>query len=380
MTEFFKNPDFILTSNTRSNTRLRTPSETRIGTFSKILSFREKALIAFIFAALSALILVGPALAKSKDNEIKEEYLSHFPFLQDSGVPKLNEAPTFSLREEKKWNIPRLDGSTSLLPLYGTFVENVYPTPNALRSDNDKAADNYLYVEEVVDVSKTALAFERLLAGEVDVYFTPVYSQGMKDEADKRGLKLKVKRIAREAFVFLVNDSNPTSDISSKNLRDVYSGKIKNWSQIGGENAEILAYQRNKDSGSQIYFNKFMGSQKPMTPIENTELRGMGMVITTVADYTNGANALGYSYRFFVVNMVGEKGIKLLKVDGVEPSDDNIKSGKYPLTTSIYAISVEKDPASETPRDENARKLVDWILSPQGQSLTKEVGYVPVSG
>jgi phosphate transport system substrate-binding protein len=346
-------------------------------TFSKIFRPFAKLLSLSLVAALAMLFIAEFALAQSGDRQIEEDYFSYSPF-QNSEPRKPEEPLTFSLAEEKKWNLPRLDGSTSAIPLYAMLMEYVYPTPNNERKDKMNKADNYDSVWEVFDYSKTWPAFMNLLDGNADIFFTPSYTQKMKDTADSRGIKIKVTRIAKDAFVFIVNASNPVSNISSKKLRDIYSGKIDNWSDVGGKDAEIIAYQRNEFSGSQLYFTSFMGSQRAIAPIKSHTLQRMEGLVLTVTDYENGKNALGYTFRFFVMDMIGGKDIKLLNVDGIEPSLENIQSEKYPLAVSVYAITVEKDPEKETKRDVNAREFVKWMTSSQGQKAVKEVGYSPI--
>ena len=96
-----------------------------------------------------------------------------------------------------------------------------------------------------------------------------------------------------------------------------------------------------------------------------------GEIIELVADYRNSPGALGFSFRFFVTELIKNPNIKLLSIDGVEPSVVNIQNGSYPLITEAYAITAR-------PREGNVAKLIDFLRSPEGRRLVEASGYVPV--
>lgn len=98
---------------------------------------------------------------------------------------------------------------------------------------------------------------------------------------------------------------------------------------------------------------------------------GMGGIIHEVSKYRNYKNAIGYTFRYYSTEMVGNKEIKLLSIDGVAPTKENIRNGTYPLTSEFYAVTVGTD-------NPNVTKFVDWIVSEEGQTLVDKVGYVPV--
>ena len=96
----------------------------------------------------------------------------------------------------------------------------------------------------------------------------------------------------------------------------------------------------------------------------------MGGIINQVADYRNYSNAIGYSFRYYATGMKKNENIKLLSIDGIEPAKENIRSGSYPFTVSVYIITREdvKNPELE--------KLIEWFLGSEGQELIENVGYV----
>jgi phosphate transport system substrate-binding protein len=84
--------------------------------------------------------------------------------------------------------------------------------------------------------------------------------------ADAANFELLKEAVAREGFVFVTNPDNPVKSLTEDELRGIYAGEITNWAEVGGDNAPIYAYQRNLDSGSQTYMNRFMGETAMTTP------------------------------------------------------------------------------------------------------------------
>ena len=97
---------------------------------------------------------------------------------------------------------------------------------------------------------------------------------------------------------------------------------------------------------------------------------GMGGLIKQVADYQNHRNALGYSFRYYVQTMLSNTDVKLLKINGIEPSRENIINHTYPLADTFFAVTRK---GHET---ENTKRLIEWILSDQGQRIIEKTGYV----
>ena len=97
----------------------------------------------------------------------------------------------------------------------------------------------------------------------------------------------------------------------------------------------------------------------------------MGGMISEVAAYRNYSSAIGYSFRFYATGMSANENIKLLAIDGIEPTIENIRNGVYPFTVEVYAVTIGEN-------SENTEKLLDWILSDQGQRFIEICGYVSI--
>ncbi|WP_314261395.1 PstS family phosphate ABC transporter substrate-binding protein [Cardiobacterium hominis] len=277
------------------------------------------------------------------------------PQYADNKLAKLDAPASLTLQAP----YPTMDGSTALYPIYAAFAQAIYP----LKSGE--------YYSDYVSLSKTGEAYERLFAGEVDVIFVPAPSKAHQAKAKELGIELRLTPIGKEAFVFFVNAKNPVDGLSVAQIRQIYSGEITNWREVGGHDQRIRAFQRPENSGSQTALQKIMGDT-PLQAAPREDVAGsMGGIIDRVSDYYNFSDALGYSFLFYSTQMTAKKEIKLLDIDGITPNHANIRAGSYPFSNDFYAVTVIGR------ESEDVRKLLEWVQSPQGQELVQKTGYVP---
>ena len=116
---------------------------------------------------------------------------------------------------------------------------------------------------------------------------------------------------------------------------------------------------------------RFMGDVAIMDP-EIKEIRGMGSIIEQVADYKSKSGSIGFSFRFYVEGIIKNPDIKMIAVDGVAPTVENVKNNKYPIIAPVHAVTY----AGNT--NENVDKLLKWMLSEEGQYIIEETGYVGI--
>ena len=229
----------------------------------------------------------------------------------------------------------------------------------------------YSASEDEVRCTNTINAYESLINGDVDIIFVAKPSEGQKDLAAGKVVDLRMTPIGNEAFVFFVSAKNEVGGLSFDQLKGIYTGEITNWKTVGGSNSKIIAYQRNEDSGSQTMFLSVMKGTDIQKAPQEQEVGGMGGIIERTARYKNAKNALGFSFLYYATRMKGADGIKILSINGVEPNKETIRSRKYPFTGTFYAIT-NGEPTG------NAKLLIDWILSAQGQELIEKTGYVGI--
>jgi phosphate transport system substrate-binding protein len=205
-----------------------------------------------------------------------------------------------------------------------------------------------------------------------DAAFGLLPSDEQRKTASRKGVHYHFTPVARDAFVFCVHADNPVTNLTVAQIRDIYSGRTTSWRAVGAAlDAKLLPFQRNKNSGSQTMLERIMGDDPIMPPMEEDRLGGMGDIFRDVADYRNRRGALGFSFRYYANEMVADGRIRLLAVDGVAPTVENIRNGSYPLVATAYMVTARS-------RSANVRRVVDFMLSPEGQKLVEETGYVPV--
>ena len=269
----------------------------------------------------------------------------------------LGECPRFSLEE-----YPHVDGSTSMLPLSRALM---------MASTGVSAQEAELRISH----SKTTLSFYALVSGEADLLLVARPAQEAFDYAEDMGVELEMRPIGVDALVFLTSDKNPVDSLTQQQAVGIYTGAIANWKEVGGADAEIVAYQRNETSGSQVMMeNVVMDGQLMTDAPKEYRPSEMGALVDEVASYRNSADAIGYSVYYYVTEMYLREGVKLLAIDGVAPSNETIASGEYPYTQYNYAV-IRKDEREDSP----ARQLFDFLTTPEGKALMAAQGYVPAA-
>ena len=251
------------------------------------------------------------------------------------------------------------DGSTATLPL-GWMLYRLCTGEGQAEADKAMA------------FTKTNNSYIRLMDQEADLVIA--YEAGPGAKEDPRYRSLEIEPIGLDALVFICNTSNPVDSLTTEQIQQIYTGKITNWKEVGGEDIDIVAFQRKVNSGSQTLMENLMMKGIPMADAPK-EYRPseMGELIDGVADFSNTGNALGYSVFFYAKNMYTKPNLRFMAVDGVMPSSDTIRSGEYKYVNPFYA-AIRKD----EPKDSNARRLFDWLTAEDGQSLVEAMDYVSI--
>ena len=279
---------------------------------------------------------------------------AYLPFEEDSKIVK-TDSKTLKLTE----NLPRIDGAAALFPVYSAFVNAVYPNTTKLH-------------DGIFEYNNTPDGYRLLAEKETDIFIGVYPSDEQRAYAEENQTTFEYTPIGTEAFVFFVHKDNPITNLTTEQIKDIYSGKITNWKDVGGKNEKIAAFQRNEGSGSQSMLKRFMGD----TPITDapTEMVNdlMAGIIEQVADYKSKTNSIGLSFRYYVEGIIKNPDIKMISIDGAAPTSENIRNGSYPILTPIYAVTYKEN------QNGNVDKLLEWILSDEGQYIINETGYVGI--
>ena len=180
--------------------------------------------------------------------------------------------------------------------------------------------------------------------------------------------------IARDAIAVIVNPNNPIDKLTLQNISDIYSGKINNWKEIGGEDRPIVRLSRETNSGTHVYFLEQvlrLGDKENKTLFSTDTLlmpssEGIG------AEIRHNPNAIGYDGLGYVT-----EDMKVIAVsksdlgDFVYPSAATVNDSTYPIARDLYMYT------NGVPTGV-VKTYMDWILSPQAQPIVTELGFVPI--
>ncbi len=256
-------------------------------------------------------------------------------------------------------NFPRLNGSTSTAPL-GEAVASVL-----LGETREEVAD-------LIQFDKTTQAYRALIRGDSDLLI--VGEPGPAVYEEKGNFQWDMAPFATDGFVFLVSEDNPVDSLTIDQIRSIYTGEITNWSQVGGEDLAIIPLQRNAESGSQILMEKLVMDGLPlMAPPMSYVIQTMGGLMEAVRGLDGAPGAIGYSVYYYAEEMNMAGGLKLLEIAGIAPNPETIRSEEYPLLNPKYVVI-----SRSAPEDAPARILYHWLLSPEGQKLVAQEGYVAI--
>ena len=257
---------------------------------------------------------------------------------------------------------PRVDGSTANIPMMAQ-IRSSFLNEDIVESQNQS-----------LNVTTTDYAWRSLIEGNADLLLVYEPSAETKKIIDESKVKLKITPIGVDALVFIVNQKNKVKNLTTEQIRDIYSGKITNWKELGGDDTNIEAYQRVLNSGSQtLFLNLVMKDVEPVDAPTKYRIEGMEGLIKTLASYNNSGNALGYSVFYYAKKMYSVPGLELISVDGIMPSDETIGSGEYPFLNQYYLVIRE-----DTKEDSETMRLYNYILSEEGKEDIRKAGYIPV--
>ncbi len=230
-------------------------------------------------------------------------------------------------------------------------------------------------VADLTEFSRTTQSYRTLIYGESDLLISAEPADSIWQEKEDAGFEWEMDPFAIDGLVFVVNADNPVDSLTTEQIQKIYTGEITNWSQVGGDNVDIVPFQRNEEAGSQTAFKNLVMKDLPiMTPPTDYVVDSMMGLIEAVESYNDSPGAIGYTMYYYANDMEMADGLKILAVDGVTPSADTIRSGAYPFLNNYYVVM-----KAGLPADDPTSVLYHWILSDEGQKLVSHEGYVSVS-
>ncbi|MEG0367017.1 MAG: substrate-binding domain-containing protein [Coprobacillus sp.] len=291
----------------------------------------------------------------------------YYPYTSNNKLVTLQQPSTLIFENEE--DMPILDGAEACYPVYSAIAKATYKDIDKIESEAI-TDDRYRYSNgKIVTFTNTSIGYTRLFSGECDMFFGAKPSASQLKEAQELGVELEYTPIGKEGFVFFVNKDNPVSSLTDDQIKSIYHGDITNWKEVGGNDEEITAFQRPERSGSQsmmTYFMKDISLKEPLTYELNNAMTG---VIEEVAQYYNESGAIGYTFRYFLEGLHQEQDVKMLSINDIKATTENIKNQSYPISTYLYCVTLKSN------KKESVKKLKDYLLSEQGQYIIEKTGY-----
>ena len=247
--------------------------------------------------------------------------------------------------EESETKTVSTDGSTSMEKVIGALGES-------FMANNSGVTFTY-------NPTGSGSGITAVSEGRCDIGLS---SRALKDEEKESGLVETV--LAYDGIAIIVNNDNPVSDISLEDLAKVYTGEITNWSELGGNDAEIVLIGREAGSGTRDGFESITGTADKCQ--YRQELTSTGDVITNVSQ---NPDAIGYASLASVKDSV-----KALSVDGIEANEDTIKDGTYAIQRPFVLVTKEGVELSST-----AQSFYDFATSSEANDIIKAAGCVPAN-
>ena len=238
------------------------------------------------------------------------------------------------------------DGSTSMKSVIGALGESF---------QNANSGVTFTY-----NPTGSGSGIQAVSEGRCDIGLA---SRSLKDDEKSSGLTETV--LAYDGIAVVVSPENPVSDLTIEQIADIYTGKITNWSEVGGSDAEIVLIGREAGSGTRDGFESITGTEEACQ--YRQELTSTGDVIATVSQ---NPNAIGYASLSAV-----KESVKALSVGGVVPSEDTVKDGSYLIQRPF--VLVTKDGVTLSPA---AQAFLDYALSADAAPIIAQAGAVAANG
>ncbi len=178
-----------------------------------------------------------------------------------------------------------------------------------------------------------------------------------------KGVTLKPTIVAFDGIGVIVNAASPLSNLTKRQIEQIFTGDITDWSQVGGSPGKISIYTRNTSSGTYADF-KELAMKKRDYASASQKMAGNEQIAAEVAKNPNGIGYVGLAY-------LHSPGVKVLSIDGAQPTEDSVIAKSYPYARPTFYYT-NGEPTGE------AAKFVEFTLSDEGQQTVRKVGFVPV--
>ncbi len=214
-----------------------------------------------------------------------------------------------------------------------------------------------------VEGGGTATGVEALIKGKIDICTAsrPLRSTEARRLAESHQSLGLATLAAKDGLSIYLHPDNPVRNLTLAQVQGIFTGKITNWREVGGENDAIVALSRSPNSGTYLYFQEHV--------LEGQEYGAHVIVLPTtlaiVAEIGKNPQAIGYGGLAYGRQLVH------CNIDGVAPTEENVRKNAYPIARYLYLYTIQKPQGV-------VKLFMDWVLSQEGQRLIKEIDYIPL--
>lgn len=258
--------------------------------------------------------------------------------------------------------------------------------PEAKKSITIKGSDTIVnlgqkFAEEYMNKNKdykiqvtgggSGVGLKALVGGTTDIANA---SRKIKDKEvktiEESGAKVEKFIIAKDGVTIYLNKDNPVEELSFSQLKGIFTGKVKNWKEVGGNDKNIIVYGRDSSSGTYSYVRKNVLKGEDYASTVQT-LQGTAAIVQAVAKDPNGIGYGGKAY---------SEGIKIPKIKKADtdtayaPDEKAVAEGKYPLARPLFMYTTDKVLAAKP----EIKDYLNWILSKDGQKIVADIGFFPM--
>ncbi|WP_300709179.1 substrate-binding domain-containing protein [uncultured Desulfovibrio sp.] len=283
------------------------------------------------------------------------------PDRPDNALARPSAPPSLRLGE----TLPRLNGILAARPLYVAAIRAV----SRLDADGRPLPDK-TWIERL---ARAGVLTPHYHPDSVDIFFGLPPSERQLAALRAEWLTPVVRPVAHEGLIFFVHKDNPVRSLTSEQLRRIYTGEIANWQEVGGHDERILPFQHEAEDENQILLERLILRGEEAAPPLREEYSPSEHSLTPesrVARYRKRTGALGFGLRRYLADWFPDGDIRLLAVDGVTPTDANLRDGSYPLALPLCLITCR-------PLNREGHAFRDWLLGPEGRDLIRRAGYLP---
>jgi len=279
-------------------------------------------------------------------------------------------------------NYPKIDGSTSTEPLNILLACKLLGIKYQWERNYDgfwriepilKNVVNSMNFWKLIRTSQTHNSIINLIDKNADIILSArKMSPDEKQYADEKGITLIETPIALDAFVFVVNLDNPVNSLTIKQIQDIYTGQVTNWSEVGGRDEKIIPYVRNRNSGSQELMESLVMKDLEIDDFaESPEIiYSMVPVFETVHNVKESICYTVYYFKEFILREMNNM-VKPIAINGIHPNKESIGDNSYPLTAEVYAVI-----RSDLDQSSTAYKLYELLQTEIGKKVISESGYI----